>query len=56
MKVRWRALNLGALLHSMCIGFILDKTIGINCPKRLENATILIANTCQCSGPGTVCV
>ncbi|EPS95005.1 hypothetical protein FOMPIDRAFT_1169112 [Fomitopsis schrenkii] len=26
-------------------GFILDKTIGINCPKRLENATILIANT-----------
>ncbi|KAH9843511.1 chaperonin Cpn60/TCP-1 family [Rhodofomes roseus] len=26
-------------------GFILDKTIGINCPKRLENANILIANT-----------
>jgi len=26
-------------------GFILDKTIGINCPKRLENAKILIANT-----------
>ena len=27
-------------------GFILDKTIGTNCPKRLENAKILIANTC----------
>ncbi|KAI1788907.1 chaperonin Cpn60/TCP-1 family [Ganoderma leucocontextum] len=26
-------------------GFILDKTIGTNCPKRLENAKILIANT-----------
>lgn len=27
------------------VGFILDKTIGVNCPKRLENAKILIANT-----------
>ncbi|KAL4241271.1 TCP-1 chaperonin family protein [Abortiporus biennis] len=26
-------------------GFILDKAIGVNCPKRLENAKILIANT-----------
>ncbi|CDO78272.1 hypothetical protein BN946_scf184588.g2 [Trametes cinnabarina] len=26
-------------------GFILDKSIGTNCPKRLENAKILIANT-----------
>ncbi|ORZ39159.1 T-complex protein 1 subunit beta [Catenaria anguillulae PL171] len=26
-------------------GFILDKKIGVNCPKRIENATILIANT-----------
>ncbi|UZJ51808.1 hypothetical protein CBS101457_001128 [Exobasidium rhododendri] len=26
-------------------GFILDKRIGSNCPKRLENAKILIANT-----------
>jgi len=26
-------------------GFILDKAIGSNCPKRLENARILIANT-----------
>jgi T-complex protein 1 subunit beta len=26
-------------------GFILDKRIGTNCPKRLENAKILIANT-----------
>jgi T-complex protein 1 subunit beta len=28
------------------IGFILDKKIGVNCPKRIENANILIANTC----------
>ncbi|KAG8983909.1 T-complex protein 1 subunit beta [Tulasnella sp. 427] len=26
-------------------GFILDKTIAVNCPKRLEKAKILIANT-----------
>jgi len=26
-------------------GFILDKQIGTNCPKRMENAKILIANT-----------
>jgi T-complex protein 1 subunit beta len=26
-------------------GFILDKRIGVNQPKRVENATILIANT-----------
>jgi T-complex protein 1 subunit beta len=26
-------------------GFILDKAIGVNCPKRLEKAKILIANT-----------
>ena len=29
------------------LGFILDKSIGVNCPKRLENAKILIANTCM---------
>lgn len=28
-------------------GFILDKSIGTNSPKRLENAKILIANTCE---------
>jgi hypothetical protein len=28
-------------------GFILDKSIGTNCPKRIENARILIANTCM---------
>lgn len=28
-------------------GFILDKSIGVNCPKRIENAKILIANTCE---------
>jgi T-complex protein 1 subunit beta len=27
------------------LGFILDKKIGVNCPKRIENAKILIANT-----------
>jgi hypothetical protein len=32
-------------------GFILDKSIGVNCPKRIENARILIANTCGCSRP-----
>jgi T-complex protein 1 subunit beta len=26
-------------------GFILDKKIGVNQPKRIENAKILIANT-----------
>ncbi|KZT21263.1 hypothetical protein NEOLEDRAFT_1172059, partial [Neolentinus lepideus HHB14362 ss-1] len=26
-------------------GFILEKTISVNCPKRMENAKILIANT-----------
>ncbi len=26
-------------------GFILEKRIGVGCPKRLENAKILIANT-----------
>lgn len=28
-------------------GFILDKTIAVNSPKRLENAKIMIANTCK---------
>jgi T-complex protein 1 subunit beta len=28
-------------------GFILDKTIATNSPKRIENAKILIANTCE---------
>lgn len=27
------------------IGFILDKKIGVNSPKRLEKAKILVANT-----------
>ena len=26
-------------------GFLLDKKIGVNQPKRLENANILVANT-----------
>ncbi|KAI9223388.1 T-complex protein 1 subunit beta [Blastocladiella britannica] len=36
----------GRLLDSyLDEGFILDKKMGVNCPKRIENATILIANT-----------
>lgn len=27
------------------LGFLLDKKIGVNQPKRIENAKILIANT-----------
>lgn len=32
-------------IDSIYKGFILDKKIGVNCPKRIENANILIANT-----------
>lgn len=28
-------------------GFILDKSIAVNSPKRMENVKILIANTCE---------
>ena len=31
--------------HSLHQGFILDKTIATNSPKRMENAKILVANT-----------
>ena len=31
--------------HSLHLGFILDKTIATNSPKRMENAKILVANT-----------
>ena len=34
--------------YSFTAGFILDKTIAVNSPKRMENAKILIANTCKC--------
>lgn len=36
-------------LYTMLIaaGFILDKQIATNSPKRIENAKILIANTCE---------
>lgn len=38
----------GQRAYITCVaGFILDKTIGVNCPKRIENAKILIANTCE---------
>lgn len=33
-------------MHASCFqGFLLDKKIGVNQPKRVENAKILIANT-----------
>lgn len=32
-------------LTSVLLGFLLEKKIGVNQPKRLENARILIANT-----------
>ena len=33
------------MLLSFSLGFLLEKKIGVNQPKRLENARILIANT-----------
>ena len=38
------------------IGFILDKSIGTNCPKRVENAKILISNTCMSFMPIDSCI
>ena len=37
----------GGALNESCLeeGFILEKSIGVGCPKRIENAKILIANT-----------
>lgn len=35
------------LVLILMAGFILDKTIAVNSPKRLENAKIMIANTCK---------
>ena len=31
--------------YSNITGFLLDKKVGVNQPKRIENAKILIANT-----------
>ena len=31
--------------YLLFVGFLLDKKIGVNQPKRVENAKILIANT-----------
>lgn len=33
------------MLFTIITGFLLDKKIGVNQPKRIENAKILIANT-----------
>lgn len=35
--------------HLWDVGFILDKQMGTNSPKRLEDVKILIANTCETS-------
>jgi len=40
-------LMLFRFLNERFLGFILDKQIAVNSPKRLENANILIANTCE---------
>lgn len=46
----WRgyviALIFPLLQPSFALGFILDKTIAVNSPKRMENCKMLIANTC----------
>ena len=44
MKVGFAAV-VEVLFNVACVGFILDKKIGVNQPKRVENANILIANT-----------
>ena len=38
------------IVLTLPLGFILDKTIAVNSPKRMENAKILIANTCMPHG------
>jgi len=39
------SMKVALLSLSLILGFILDKKIGVNQPKRLENAKILVANT-----------
>lgn len=45
MKVRCLQFVCDGADRPLLVGFILDKTIAVNSPKRLENAKILIANT-----------
>jgi hypothetical protein len=47
-----KRLNLNSAENNICafdlgenLGFLLDKKVGVNQPKRIENARILIANT-----------
>jgi T-complex protein 1 subunit beta len=40
-----------ALLSSYA-GFILEKNIAVNSPRRIENAKIMIANTCESPSTG----
>nr|KAF6451923.1 chaperonin containing TCP1 subunit 2 [Molossus molossus] len=44
-KAARQALLNSAVDHGLIVGFLLDKKIGVNQPKRIENAKILIANT-----------
>jgi putative ubiquitin-RnfH superfamily antitoxin RatB of RatAB toxin-antitoxin module len=46
-KVRSAALTLRIICIDTYLGFILDKTIAVNSPKRMEGVRILIANTCK---------
>lgn len=38
-----------------CTGFILDKRISVNCPRKLENAKIMVANTCALASIAFTC-
>ena len=41
MSIVW----LNGKMILLILGFLLDKKVGVNQPKRIENAKILIANT-----------
>ena len=47
MKIKSRATrDVTVMCSIIChLGFLLEKKVGVNQPKRLENARILIANT-----------
>ena len=43
------------ILYFCVTGFLLDKKIGVNQPKRLENAKILVSNTSMDTDKVKVC-
>ena len=43
------------MLEIINVGFLLDKKVGVNQPKRVENARILIANTSMDADKIKVC-